>query len=261
LDIILAVILFLLGICVGSFLNVVADRVPQGKSIISPPSYCFNCGHTLESRDLIPVISYLWLRGKCRYCHSSITARSMLVELFTGLLFVLAFLTLGFGWKLAGSLISISIFVVLAVTDIESGIIPHKIVYPAIGIVALIAIANTFLVVQPDIWSALLGFGLAVGVFLLLWGVPRLFKKNIMGFGVVGMAALIGVSTGFPLAGIALSMVVLIGGLTLLVLVSFRSKKASGPIHFGLYLALGAIGTILWGRELLAIASFLVSHS
>jgi len=258
LDIILAVILFLIGICIGSFLNVVADRVPNGKSIISPPSYCFNCGHKLESRDLIPVISYLWLKGKCRYCHSSITARSMLVELFTGLLFVLAFVTLGLGWQLVGSLVCISIFVVLAVVDIVSGILPHKIVYPAIGIVTLIAVANTFLEAQPDIWSALLGFGCATGLFLLLWGLPRLFKNNIMGFGDVGMAGLIGASTGFPGVAVALYLAVLIGGLTVVIMILLKLRKASDPIPFGLYLALGAIGTILWGQELLTIASFLV---
>jgi len=185
----------------------------------------------------------------------------MLVELFTGLIFVLAFLTLGFGWKLAGSLICISIFIVLAVTDIESGILPYKIVYPSIGIAALIAIANTFLLIKPDIWSALLGFGFAAGVLLLLWGILRLFKKNIMGFGDVGVAALIGLSTGFPLVGVALSLAVLIGGLTVLVLILFKLRKASGPVSFGLYLALGAIGTILWGQKLLTITTFLVSHS
>ena len=87
--ILLAVIFFLLGISVGSFLNVVADRVPAGKSLIYPPSHCFSCGRKLEARDLVPVVSYLVLRGRCRYCKARIPVRSMLVELAVGLLFAI----------------------------------------------------------------------------------------------------------------------------------------------------------------------------
>ena len=256
-DIVLVFIFFLLGISIGSFLNVVADRVPLGKSIISPPSHCFHCGHRLESRDLIPLISYLWLRGKCRYCRTAIPVRSMLVELITGLLFVLALMKIGLGWSLIGSLIYISIFIVLIIVDMEIGRLPHLIVYPAIGVVIIIAGINYFVGVQPDIWSAMLGLCLGAGLFLILWGVPKLFKKSLIGFGDVGMAGLLGASVGFPLVVIALYLAILTGGLTVLLLVVIRRKKLSDAISFGLYLSLGAIGTIFMGKEILDMAILL----
>lgn len=258
-DVIVAVIFFLLGISVGSFLNVVADRVPLGKSIISPPSHCFNCGHRLESQDMVPVISYLWLRGRCRYCGTAIPARSVLVEVITGLIFVLAVINIGMNWKLAGALICIAILIILSIIDIELGILPHKIVYPGIGIVLIIAVINTLTGIQPDIVSAFIGFGLAAGLFFVLWGIPRLFKKRIMGFGDVGMAGLIGISVGFPLVAIAMYLAILIGGLTVITLIVIKQKKSSDPVSFGLYLALGAIGTILWSKELSIITAFFMT--
>jgi len=181
----------------------------------------------------------------------------MLVEMFTGLVFVMALLKIGLGWPLAGSLICISILIVLIVVDMDSGVLPHLIVYPAIGTMIIIAGVNTFVGTEPDIRSALLGFSLAAGLFLLLWGVPKLLKKNILGFGDVGMAGLIGASVGFPLVVIALYLAILTGGVTVLILIALRVRRLSDPISFGLYLALGAIGTIFWGREILGLASVL----
>jgi leader peptidase (prepilin peptidase) / N-methyltransferase len=256
-DIVLAFIIFLMGISIGSFLNVVADRVPLGKSIISPPSHCFHCGHKLESRDLIPLISYLWLRGKCRYCRTPIPVRSMLIELITGLLFVLAFMKMGLGWSLIGSLLYISVFVVLIIVDMEIGILPHLIVYPAIGIVIVIAGINYMVGVQPDIGSAMLGLCLGAVLFLILWGIPRLFKKSLIGFGDVGMAGLLGASVGFPLVVIALCLAILTGGATVILLIALRRRKLSDAVSFGLYLSLGAIGTIFMGKEILNVATLL----
>jgi leader peptidase (prepilin peptidase) / N-methyltransferase len=258
-EVALAIIFFLLGISIGSFLNVVADRVPLGKSIISPPSYCFQCGHRLLSRDLIPVISYIWLRGKCRHCGTSIPARSMLIELLSGVLFILALMKFGLGWPLAGALISISVFIIIIIVDMEQGLLPHLIVYPAIVIVMIIAGINSFVGLQPDLLSALMGFSLGAGLFLLLWGMPKLFHKTIMGFGDVGAAGLIGASVGFPLVMIALYLAIFTGGITVVVLLALRMRKVSDPIHFGLYLALGAIGTILVGKEIMMVTSLLLT--
>jgi prepilin signal peptidase PulO-like enzyme (type II secretory pathway) len=255
--VVLAVIFFLLGISVGSFLNVVADRTALGRSIVSPPSHCFQCGRKLESRDMVPVISYIMLRGSCRHCGSPIPVRSLLVELFTGLVFVQALFSAGVGWTLVESLVFISVFVVLIITDLESGTLPHRIVYPAIGIALIAAAANSYLRLAPDILSSLLGMGLGFGFMILLWGMPRLFKKRYLGFGDVGLGGLVGASLGFPLVSIALYLAVLIGGLTVLMLLVLKLRGSSHSIAFGLFLALGAIGTVLWGKELLIIAAFL----
>ena len=250
-DAFLALILFLLGVSVGSFLNVVADRVPAGKSIVSPPSHCFSCGHALEPRDLFPVVSYLVLKGRCRYCGQPFPARSMLVELATGLLFALSYFNFGLTWQLPVALVTISFYIVLFITDLEQGVLPHVIVYPGIAAALLLALSHPLTGTRPDFPGAAAGFGLASGFFLLLWGVPRLFKKNVMGPGDVGMAGLIGASTGYPLVLAALYIAVLAGAVTAALLVLFKARKLNQPIQFGPFLASAGLVTLLWGHDIL----------
>jgi prepilin signal peptidase PulO-like enzyme (type II secretory pathway) len=181
------------------------------------------------------------------------------MEFLSGLLFVLALIKFGMGWPLAAALIEISIFIVIIIVDMEQGLLPHVIVYPAIAIVLVIAGANSFLGAQPDFLSALMGLSLGAGIFLLLWGAPKLFQRTIIGFGDVGAAGLIGASVGYPLVIIALYLAIFTGGITVIVLLALKMRKLSDPIHFGLYLALGAIGTIFVGEEILTVTSLLLT--
>jgi prepilin signal peptidase PulO-like enzyme (type II secretory pathway) len=250
LEIIIAAIIFLLGISVGSFLNVVADRVPAGKSILHPPSHCFSCGHALEPRDLFPVVSYLLLRGKCRYCGKPFPARSMLVELAAGLLFALAFFTFGVTWQLAAALIFVSFYIILFITDLEQGILPHIIVYPGIALALAFSLSNPLTGVMPNFVDSAAGLGVSFGFFLLLWALPRLFKKSIMGFGDVGMAGLIGASVGFPLVLVALYIAILAGALTAAVLVLWKFNKFNEPLQFGPFLAFAGMLTLFYGNDI-----------
>jgi prepilin signal peptidase PulO-like enzyme (type II secretory pathway) len=258
-EIILAGIFFLLGVCVGSFLNVVADRVPAGKSIVHPPSHCFNCGHMLAPRDLFPIVSYLLLKGKCRYCGKAFSPRSMLVELAAGLLFVLAFFTFGLTWQLAAVLIFGSFYFILFITDLEQCILPHVIVYPGIALALIIALLSPLTGTAPGIISSLEGLGLSYGFFFLLWAVPRLFKQNVLGLGDVGMAGLIGASVGFPLVLVALYLAVLAGGLTAALLIVFRARKLNQPLQFGPFLAAAGLITLFYGNDIFDACSRLFS--
>jgi leader peptidase (prepilin peptidase)/N-methyltransferase len=141
----------------------------------------------------------------------------------------------------------------------EQGLLPHVIVYPAIVIVIIMAGINSVMGTQPDFLSALLGFSLGAGLFLLLWGTPKLFHKSIIGFGDVGVAGLIGASVGFPLVMIALYLAIFTGGITVIVLLALKMRRISDPIYFGLYLALGAIGTILAGKDIMMAMSALLT--
>jgi len=255
LDVALALILFLLGVSVGSFLNAVADRVPAGKSIIRPPSHCFNCGHELEPRDLFPIVSYLLLRGKCRYCGHAIGPRSMLVELATGLLFALAFTALGLTWQLPAALIYCSLFVVLFITDLEQGILPHVIVYPGIALALTLALSNPLTGIVPNFIDCAAGLGLSFGFFFLLWAVPRIFKKSVLGFGDVGMAGLIGASVGFPQILVALYIAVLAGGITAALLIVFKVNKLNQPLQFGPFMASAGLITLFYGKEIIDACS------
>jgi len=250
LDIIFTVIFFLLGISVGSFLNVVSDRIPAGKSILRPPSHCFSCGHVLEPRDLFPIVSYLMLKGRCRFCGHSIPARSMLVELASGLLFVLALTVFGLTWQTLVTIVFGSFFIILFVTDLEQGLLPHLIVYPGIAIALIFAALRPLTGTTPGLLSALAGLGISLGAFLLIWAVPRIFKKNALGFGDVGMAGLIGASVGYPCALVALSMAILAGGLAAAMLVVFRVKKLNEPLQFGIFLAFGGMMALFIGQDI-----------
>ncbi|MFA5065771.1 MAG: prepilin peptidase [Dehalococcoidia bacterium] len=249
-ELILLPLMFLLGISVGSFLNVVADRVPAGKSILRPPSHCFNCGHVLTARDLIPIVSYLVLRGKCRYCGHAIPARFMLVELATGLLFILVLIVFGLSWQALMVAIMGSFLIMLFITDLEQDVLPQIIVYSGVAVALSFAALRPITGTTPGIISALIGFAIGFGAFLLLWAVPKIFKKNIMGFGDVGTAGLIGASVGYPVILVAVYIAILAGGLTAAMLVVFKIKKLGQPMQFGVFLALGGVISLFCGHDI-----------
>ena len=258
-EIILTVIFALVGIAVGSFLNVCIDRLPSGRSLVSPPSHCDVCQHRLSPKDLIPVVSYLWLRGRCRYCRAPIPQRSLWVEVGNGFLFALTYWLYGLSVEFAVTAFYCCIFVVLMVIDLEHKLILNKIVYPA-AVAALIILAvdsllpepglfrNLIFLPQPEILSGVIGG--AIGFVFLL--IPALINPRGMGWGDVKMAGLIGLVVGFPLVFVALVMGIVLGGLVAVSLLLFKIKKRKETIPFGPFLAVATIATLLWGSDILS---------
>jgi len=243
-EVILIVIFALLGTAIGSFLNVCIDRLPIGKSLAYPPSHCDACQHRLLPKDLIPVFSYLWLRGHCRYCQAPIPRRVFWVEVGTGLLFAFIYWHYGLSVEFAVSAFYCCLFIVLGVIDLEHKLILNKIVYPA-AVVALII--DAFLP-QPGIINGVIGGTIGFALFLI----PALIFRGGMGWGDVKMAALIGLVTGFPLVFVALLTGVVLGGLVAGILLLLRIKKRKEPIPFGPFLSLATIATLLWGGDILS---------
>jgi leader peptidase (prepilin peptidase)/N-methyltransferase len=246
-----AVIFVLLGMVIASFLNVCADRLPAGQSLVYPPSHCPACSRRLAAKDLIPVFSYLWLRGRCRYCKAPIPRRVLWVEVSTAALFGFAFWQYGLSIELPIALFYISLFMVFLVIDLEHGLILNRIVYPALALALLLSIFFTIFLPQvgivPDIARAAIGGGIGFVVFLLIVIVSR----GGMGFGDVKLAALIGLATGFPLVILALIMGMILGGLAAVILLGFKIKKRKEAMPFGPFLAVAAIATLLWGSQIL----------
>jgi len=245
------VIFVLLGMIIASFLNVCADRLPAGQSLVYPPSHCPACSRRLAVKDLIPVFSYLWLRGRCRYCRAPIPRRVLWVEIATAALFGLAYWQYGLSIELPIILFYISLFMVILVIDLEHGLILNKIVYPALVVALLLSIFFTIFLPQvgivPNIARAAIGGGIGFVVFFLIVIVSR----GGMGFGDVKLAALIGLTTGFPLVVVALLMGMILGGLAAVILLGFKIKKRKEAIPFGPFLAVAAIATLLWGSDIL----------
>jgi leader peptidase (prepilin peptidase)/N-methyltransferase len=245
------VIASLVGLVIASFLNVCIDRLPAGQSLVSPPSHCPACNRRLAARDLIPVFSYLWLRGRCRYCGAPIPRRVLWVELGTALLFGLAAWHYGLSAELGVVLFYSCIFIVIIFIDWEHRLIPNRIVFPAI--VAALVISACFSIFLPDvevvpfIGRAALGGGIGLVLFALIVIVSR----GGMGWGDVKLAALIGLVSGFPKVFIALLMGVIVGGVVAVILLALKLKRRKEGVPFGPFLALAAIATLLWGSDIL----------
>lgn len=262
-EIIFIVIAALLGISVGSFLNVCMDRLPVGGSLLFPPSHCASCHHRLARKDLIPVFSYLRLRGRCRYCQVAIPKRILWVEMGTGLLFAFLYWYYGLGLELVATALYCCLFIILMVIDLEHGLILNKVVYPSMAITLLISVflppskviypsesvtlLFDTLLPQLGIIQALIGGGIGLGLFLLIVIVSR----GGMGWGDVKMAALTGIISGYLIV-VALFLAIVLGGLAAVILLVFKIKKRKQGIPFAPFLSLAAIATLLFGTSILS---------
>lgn len=250
-------IFFIFGASLGSFFNVVIDRLPQGGSLLFPSSHCPECNRSLAKKDMFPVLSYLLLKGRCRYCGSSIPIRILYVELGTGLLFALLYLYYGLTWELALTIVYSGIFIVLSVVDLEQKILPNKIVYPGIVLAFAVACFGTILGFQP-LAIAQFGFSLwivdavigAIAGFVLLFIVAMIFRGG-MGWGDVKLAGMIGMIVGFPLIFVSLFIAIILGGVVACFLLLTRIKKRKETIPFGPFLAAATIIILLWGDVIL----------
>jgi len=251
------VLFFFIGAAVGSFINVVADRLPAGKSIISPPSHCSECQYKIPSRDNIPIFSYLWLRGHCRNCGATIPRRLFWVELGTAILFAFLYWYYGFSWELAMVIFYCCLFIILLLIDMEHNILPNKIVYPGMIIALVIAALGSMFGFEPRsivgmgfrLWIIDAAIGGSVGFGLLLLIV--LISRGGMGWGDVKLAGLIGLITGFPLILLAMFLAMISGGLTAAILLLLKLKNRKDAIPFGPFLCLAAMVTLFWGSNLL----------
>jgi leader peptidase (prepilin peptidase)/N-methyltransferase len=245
-------IIFAYGLIFGSFFNVVGLRVPLKKSIILPRSACPTCGHQLKAYELIPVLSYLIQKGKCRGCQSRISPIYPTFELLTGILFATAPLVLGWSWELVITLTLLSMFIIIVVSDIHYMIIPDKVLLWFAGIFLLERIIWPLTPWWDSITGAVTGF-----VLLLI---IALVTKGGMGFGDVKLYALLGFVLGLKLVLLSFFLSTLfgavIGGLALL----FRIVKRRQPIPFGPFIAAGTITAYYWGTEIIQFYIEILNH-
>lgn len=232
-----------LGTILGSFLNVCIDRMPRDRSLIAGRSHCDACGQQLRILDLIPIISYLALRGKCRYCGAAIPLRVPLVESGAGALFFLIWLR--YPANLEAFLIGgySAILIIILFIDLEHHRILNKLSYPAI---ALALLASPFIPGRSAL-EMLTGGALGFGFLLIL----ALLYPAGMGMGDVKLAAFIGLAVGHPGIVLALFLAFVLGGFLSGGLVLAKKMGRRDPIAFGPFLAAGAITTMLYGEPIL----------
>lgn len=243
------VFLFILGISVGSFLNVVIDRLPFGKPITGR-SHCDRCGKILSWFDLVPLFSFLFLHGKCRYCQKLLSWYYPIVELTTGILFILTciiitkIVTVITIMQLVFFLFIVSSLIVIFFTDLKYGIIPDKIIYLSIVVTFIYLILNTKYLILSHLLSAIGAFLF----FLLLFFITR---GRGMGLGDVKFAFLQGLLLGWPNILIGVYAAFLTGAVAAIILVVWGKKRFRGStIPFGPFLVIGTIIALFWGAAI-----------
>ena len=240
-DAALAAFMVLPGLALGSFLNVVAARVPRRRSIVRPPSACMSCEREIRWYDNVPLVSYAVLRGRCRHCQERIPLIYPAVELVTAVLIAGCVLAFGLSAKAAVAAFFCAVLVAVSAIDLEHRIIPNRIVLPAAVVVLA---ANTALDPSPK-WA--LG---GLGAFGFLFAAALVYPAG-MGMGDVKFALLMGVALGktVSVALMAGMLAAMVPGLVLMARHGAKGRKMGIP--FGPFLALGSVVALFWGPELL----------
>ena len=235
----------ILGLCIGSFLNVCIYRIPREESISFPPSHCTSCGYRLKVKDLIPVLSYIFLRGRCRQCKEHISIQYPLIELTNALLYICVYLKFGLSIDTIKYIIFVSLLLVIAVIDFKT----------------------------TDVWTSTTLFGLVVGIlfiiihwitsrkfpvdniiggaigFLVIWLIVKLTAG--MGEGDIDIALICGLFLGSKGAVITLFAGIVLGGLGGAIFLIRKKKSGKDEMAFGPYLAMGAFIAMMWGERII----------
>ena len=238
----------ILGLCVGSFLNVVIARIPEGRSIVFPGSACPRCGKAIAWYDNLPILSYTLLRGRCRNCRESISWRYPAVEITCGILFALASRRFEPSTTLASALILLAGLVAITAIDLDHQIIPDVLSLPGIALGILFSLAPGGIGWAPSLLGVLLGGG----VFLVIIVASTLVIGQAgMGVGDVKLGAMLGAFLGWKLALLSILLSVLLGGPLAATLLATGRKGRKDPIPFGPFLALGGLISLFWGEAVL----------
>lgn len=262
------IVSLLLGLLVGSFLNVVIHRLPimlerewqaeyarfggepppaEIYNLVVPRSRCPHCGHLITALENIPLLSYVMLRGRCSACHAPISPRYVLVEAASGLISAWAAWHFGFAWAAVGALVLGWGLLAMSVIDVEKQLLPDKLTLPLLWLGLLFNLGHVF----TDIDSAVIG---AAAGYLVLWGVYHLFRlatgKEGMGYGDFKLLALLGAWLGWQRLPVVIILSAAVGAVVGLALLASRRMKQGTPMPFGPFLAAAGWIALIWGAPL-----------
>lgn len=245
---ILAAVLFFYGLIFGSFLNVAAIRILKRESIAFPPSHCMKCNYRLSALDLIPVFSFLFLKGKCRYCGESISIAYPAGEVIAGVLYALMAFHFGWSGELVVALFFVSVLHIVVQTDLREMIIPNRVIYPSIIVILSIRLFIADLPYWNYLLSALLGYLI---LFVIGWTASFLLKKEAMGGGDLKLFALAGATLGLKLLLLSIFLSSFIGFLVGITMLGLKKHDRNRYLPFGPFIATGSVLAYLWGEPLI----------
>lgn len=236
--------IFIAGIFIGSFYNVVALRRVRNESIVFPGSHCMNCNHKLNWYELIPVFSYLFLRGKCKKCKKHISIQYPLIELMTGILFALSFYIFGFNYMTLISIVVVSVAIITYITDIKEMIILDEVII--VGSLLILIIDFIFTGWKDTLMTLLNGGGLYLIMLIIKFLGDKAFKQESLGWGDVKLTFVVGLTLGIPLGAVY----IFIGSfLALPYAIIAGMKNNEHVIPFGPFLVTGWL-FIFWNMDL-----------
>ena len=244
-------ITIIMGLMIGSFLNVCIYRIPQKESINFPRSHCMKCGHVLGGLELIPVISYLSLGRKCKQCKQPISPRYMCIEIVTGVGFGIIYYIYGYSLETILYLTFFCFALVLTMIDWDHMLLPTSIIRWGIGFgllerIVQSLVANNWYILIEALLGAIVGYGLFM---LVYYGSQWLLKKEGLGYGDVRLMGFIGLYTGLNTLFLMIIIACLLASAFGIILLKVR--KSSQPYPLGPFLNVGALIVILWGEQLL----------
>ncbi|MFA4917033.1 MAG: prepilin peptidase [Syntrophales bacterium] len=249
-DVYLYVVIGVMGAAVGSFLNVCIYRIPEGLSIVFPSSHCPKCGQSIKFRDNIPVISYLALRGRCRYCQERISLQYLLIELITAIMALLLFWKFGLSLEFLFSFIFTCSLIVITVIDIYHQIIPDLITLPGIPIFFLVAVFFMDLRLKEALLGILLGGG---SLYVVAFVYELLTKREGMGGGDIKLLAMLGAFLGWKSLLFILLFSSLLGASIGVTLMMIKGKDMKYAVPFGPFLSLAAVAYIFFGSYFMCV--------
>ncbi|HBR03826.1 MAG TPA: prepilin peptidase [Ruminiclostridium sp.] len=254
------ILVFLSGLCAGSFLNVCIDRIPLEKPIFSSPPTCTNCGSRVQVRDRIPVLGYIMLKGKCRNCKTKISIQYPLVELLTGLLWLLVYRRYGAAAETIALIFLFSILTAAAFIDLKYMIIPDSLVLAGLAGGIPVFLYHVFyksfsLYFSASWYAPLIGMVSASGILLMVAFIGFLIYKDdgAMGMGDVKLFLPIGLFLGWRLSMMTLFIAVMLAGIVSAILLIFRVLNRKSAIPFGPFIVMAAFITGFFGPFLLGI--------
>lgn len=239
----LILLFFLAGMVIGSFLNVCIYRLPRKESVVYPPSRCPRCGTRLAARDLVPLFSYLWLKGRCRSCGAAIHWRYPLVELLTGAAFVALSGFFGINVLLLKYLFLACLLLVISFIDLEHYLIPDRLILVMLAGGVLVNLFTRDLAI-PSILGGMLVPAAALAVLAVV-------SRGGMGGGDIKLAGAAGVFLGWPGNAVALFLACLLAGLAGGLLLVLKRKKRKDPVPFAPFFTAGVFLQIFWGEPLI----------
>ena len=259
----------LIGLAVGSFLNVVIYRLPKiiesawqqecaelrGEtlpqeeqiSLARPRSRCPHCGHMICAIENIPVLSWLFLRGKCSACRAPISVRYPLVELTSALLTTFAAWHFGFGWQALGAALLIWALIALSLIDYDTQLLPDIITLPLLWAGLLFNLSNTFSPLSAAVIGAMAGY---LSLWLVYWGFKLLTGKEGMGYGDFKLLAALGAWMGWQMLPLIILMSAFAGAVIGITLILLTKQGRDKPMPFGPYLAIAGFLALFWGQDL-----------